>query len=93
LTSVRLAPADTQRAIGVSANREYWRCGQKVEAIKRKIERRRAFCVIRPAIHPPRSYEKSPPGPAFSIDTLFVCYLIVSFRWLSSGACLTIVIL
>jgi hypothetical protein len=31
-------------------------------------------------------------GPA-RIDTPLACYLIVSFRWLSSGACLTIVIL
>jgi hypothetical protein len=29
---------------------------------------------------------------AFSIDTPSACYLMVSFRWLSSGACLTIVI-
>ena len=27
------------------------------------------------------------------IDTPLACYLIVSFRWLSSGACLTMVIL
>ena len=30
-------------------------------------------------------------GPT-RIDTPRACYLIVSFRWLSSGACLTIVI-